>query len=269
MTALVLAAVLAMEPWQKLDDLERAGQAAELKAKPVNERLVAASGAFLETKYAVSPLGEGEGKDPDPRLRFDAVDCVTMVETTMALSLAPDPKALVPVLDSLRYEGTPAWDHRRHVFEAQWLPDLIRHGVIEDVTRRYGGDATRHVTKVLDEKSWSDKQAKALDLAAEHQPKGTFGLDVVPAEVALEKLQKVKPGTLMVVVRADRPWLVTRVSHVGFLVQGKTGPTLRHASKTAGKVVDEPLSKFLKRNLDYGAWTIEGLALFEVVGLPK
>ncbi len=268
MTGLVLLAVLGTEPWQKLDELERAVQAAELRQKPLADRLVAASGAFLDTRYVVSPLGEGEGKDPDPRIRFDAVDCVTLVEETLALSLAPEPKALVPVLDSLRYEGAPAWERRRHVFEAQWLPDLVRHGALKDVTRAYGGDATRHVTKVLDAKVWSEKSAKALDLDAEHRPQGRFGLDLVPAEVALEKLQKVTPGTVVVVVRADRPWLVTRVSHVGFLVQSKQGPMLRHASKSYGRVVDEPLAKYLKRNLDYGAWTVEGLALFEVVGLP-
>jgi hypothetical protein len=38
---------------------------------------------------------------------------------------------------------------------------------------------------------------------------------------------------------------------------------LRHASRSFKKVVDEPLSRYLGRNLDFGAWTIEGLAVYE------
>jgi hypothetical protein len=55
------------------------------------------------------------------------------------------------------------------------------------------------------------------------------------------------------------------VSHVGFLVHKPSGPHLRHASRSFGRVVDEPLSKYLERNLGYGKWTVEGLSVFEVV----
>ena len=72
----------------------------------------------------------------------------------------------------------------------------------------------------------------------------------------------------MVVVRADRPSLVTRVSHVGVLVQSAKGPMLRHASRSFKKVVDEPVSRYLTRNLDFAQWTIEGLALYEPVLPP-
>ncbi|MBE2248267.1 MAG: DUF1460 domain-containing protein, partial [Myxococcus sp.] len=71
-------------------------------------------------------------------------------------------------------------------------------------------------------------------------------------------------GTIVVVVRPDRPRLVSRVTHVGVLVQKPSGPFLRHASRSFKKVVDEPVERYLKRNLEFGAWTVEGVALYRL-----
>lgn len=224
---------------------------------------VPASDKFLGAKYVVSPLGEGEGKDPDPRLRTDAFDCLTFVETSMALTLAPQEPE--PVLDRIRYEGdTISYGERNHVMEAQWLPRNIEKGFLKDVTKQYGGDAVVHVTKVIGDEQWNAKSGKELGLDREHQARGEFGLDVIPAKVALEKLKAAPEGTVVVVVRADRPRLVTRITHVGFLLHKKKGVFMRHASRTFGRVVDEDLASYLQRNLGYAKWTVEGFALFEV-----
>jgi hypothetical protein len=240
-----------------------------LGAADLPARLISNSERLLGTKYVVSPLGEGEGKDPDPRIRLDAVDCLTFVETTMAQSLTADEDHLLPTLDAIRYGGSKvSYGERNHVMEAQWLPNNIKKGFLRDVTKQYGGDATVHVTKVLDDRAWGAKEGKGLGLDADHQAKGEFGLDLVPAKVALEKLKAAPDGTVFVVVRADRPTLVTRISHVGFLMHKKNGVFLRHASRTFGKVVDEDVSAYLKRNLGYAKWTVTGFALFEVTAPP-
>jgi hypothetical protein len=119
------------------------------------------------------------------------------------------------------------------------------------------------VKKVLTDKTWKEKGAITLALPEDKQPRGAFELDIIPAAAAAKALEKAPAGLIVVVVRADRPSLVTRVSHVGVLVQGKKGPMLRHASRSFKRVVDEPLAKYLGRNLDFGQWTIEGLAVFE------
>src|SRR5207302_250766 len=133
-----------------------------------------------------SPLGEGSGKDPDPRFRTDAFDCLTFVETAIALTLAPE--APQDTLDRIRYGGdVVSYGERNHVMEAQWLPHNIAKGFLRDVTKDYGGDATAHVVKVLDARAWGAKEGKSLGLDEEHEAKGEFGLDIVPARVALEK----------------------------------------------------------------------------------
>jgi hypothetical protein len=230
--------------------------AAAVNPVPVAER-------FLGVKYVVSPLGEGQGVDPDPRYRTDAFDCLTFVETAIALSLSPD--APQPVLDRIRYGGdTVSYAERNHVMEAQWLPHNVEKGFLRDVTKQYGGEAVVHVVKALGDEQWAAKEGKALGLDREHQARGEFGLDVIPARVALEKLKAAPDGTVVVVVRADRARLVTRIGHVGFLLHKKKGVFMRHASRTFGHVVDENLASYLSRNLGYAKWTVEGFSLFEV-----
>lgn len=253
--------------WASLPAEVRAARIeAARRGLPVSERLRALSEPFVGTPYLLSPLGEGAGRDPDPLLRFDAVDCLTLVEETIAMALAPDPADLVPTLNRVRYAGgEPRYEARNHVMEAQWLPNNVARGLLAPVTRRYAGAATRQAVKVLTAASWQEKGAKALALPRSAAPVGEFSLDVVPPGVAEAVLRAAPSGTLVVVVRADRPWLVTRVSHVALLVQAEAGPTLRHASRPAGRVVDEPVATYLARNLEDASWSIEGLSLYEVV----
>ena len=238
-------------------------------ALPLPARLEVVSSKFLGTRYVVSPLGEGKGKDPDPLLRYDAVDCLTFVEEAIALSLAPSPEAVLPLLTRIRYEGeTPDFEARNHVMEAQWLPSNVKKGVLKDITRELGGDATVKVSKTLDDAAWAGMAGAQLGLSPAGQKRGEFSWEIIPASAALAKLKNAPTGTVVVVVRADRPGLVTRISHVGFLVHKKSGPHLRHASRSFGKVVDEPLANYLGRNLGYAKWTVEGLSLFAVQPQP-
>jgi hypothetical protein len=177
--------------------------------------------------------------------------------------VAPDDASLVSTLNAIRYEGSPSYAGRNHVMEAQWLPSNVKKGFLKDVTRQYAGAATVRTTKVISAATWREKSGRALGLPASAQPTGAFALELLPAARAVQALARAPSGLVVVVARADRPWLVTRVSHVGVLIQSDRGPLLRHASRSFKRVVDEPLSHYLARNLDYGAWTIEGLAIFE------
>jgi hypothetical protein len=259
----VAALVVAATPWASLSEEGRAEAMAMLKPWPMPERVARATEGFLGTAYVPSPLGEGEGKDPDPLVRWDAVDCLTMVEEAIALAVAPDAGSLVQTLNQIRYHGTPSYEARNHLMEAQWLPSNVKKGFLKDVTRQYGGAATRKTVKVLTEATWKEKSGRSLGLSPSAQPRGSFPLELIPAEQALAALAHAPSGLVVVVARADRPWLVTRVSHVGVLIQSDKGPLLRHASRSFKRVVDEPLERYLRRNLDFGKWTIDGLALFE------
>lgn len=236
---------------------------ARAQAEPWPQRVATAAGAFLGARYLLSPLGEGEGHDPDPLLRFDAFDCLTLVEESLALGLAPDEASLLPTLSAIRYQGPPAWNHRLHVMESQWLPHQLRTGLLADVTRRYGGAATRRVVKVITEAAWQAPLGRSLQLPPEDRTVGRYELDIIPAAAAVRALAAAPSGLVVVVVRADDPSMVTRITHTALLLHTPQGPVLRHASSLQGKVVDEPLAAFLAGRLRHGQRTVEGLAVYE------
>ena len=73
--------------------------------------------AFLGAPYISDPLGEGVVPDNDPIIRFDAFDCTTFVETSLAGGDAQK-------LNKIRYrDGVPNFINRNHFIETDWNED--------------------------------------------------------------------------------------------------------------------------------------------------
>jgi hypothetical protein len=258
------ALALSVTPPQEALDAGLAGHA------PGAERAVWASALLAGAPYRLSPLGEGSGPDPDPRFRLDAFDCVTFVETVLALSTAGSTAEAARLLDDVRYHGPPDFAHRNHYVEAQWLPSLVEKGWLEPATRRVAPGAAVRVEKRLDASLWraAERAGHALPgLPPERRPVGTFALDVVPLARAKELAARLEPGLVLLVVRedrSDRPFLVT---HMGLLVADARGRRyLRHASDVPGvmKVRDEPLEAFLSRHARQRGWPVAGISLWAI-----
>ncbi|MFP2912768.1 N-acetylmuramoyl-L-alanine amidase-like domain-containing protein, partial [Pyxidicoccus sp. 3LFB2] len=229
------------------------------------ERVLRMSERFINTPYVLSPLGEGQGVDPDPTFRLDAVDCLTFVEQSLAMGLARSEADVGPLLDTLRYASAPTYEDRNHLMEAQWLPNNIRKGFLVDVTRRYAGEDAVPVTKTLTPLTWQSRSSLALGLPKERRPVGTYPLNMLPLERVLAHARSIPSGTILVVLREDLPLKATRVTHLGFVVQRKKRTYLRHASRGGyNRVVDEDLETFLARNARYAKWRVTGVSLFEV-----
>jgi len=231
-------------------------------------RLVAASEKLLGVPYQFDPLGEGPGAPPDedPRLRFDLMDCQTFVETVLALALSKHASQVQGVLDDVRYEGSPAYAHRNHFFEAQWVPANARKGYVKDATAAIGGkDAVAHV-KAVTRAQWSKRIfAEKIALPDERIPVGRFPLSYVPLRKVLAHARAIPSGTLFAVVRADRPRAPTMVTHLGLVVQKPEGTFMRHAGLDQYRsVVDEPMEHFVERNLTYKKWRVLGLWFLQV-----
>lgn len=237
---------------------------ASIQGRSLEERLLGLSERLLGTPYAHSPLGEGEGQDPDPRLRLDRVDCLTFVETVMALSLSGSVEDVLHVLDSIRYRARPEYAGRNHLMEAEWLPSNLAKGLVRDVTAQLGGEAARSGWKVIAPEAWGSTTARALALPPGARPTGRFPLSIIPVDEIAGRAAHWPSGTLLLVVRQDAPWRITRVSHLGFVVQRGGKTYLRHATRGwKDGVVDEELSHLLARHARY-TWKIEGVSLWEV-----
>lgn len=231
------------------------------------ERLRVVSDPFVGAPYVVSPLGEGEGPDPDPRFRYDAFDCTTFVETTVALALANDVEEARALLDFIRYRGgKPGFLERRHFPEAEWIPELAELGFLEDITRAVGGDAVVVEKKRLDPGVWERrKRPSHLELPAERIPSGEFALDVWPLDIARAEQAKIPPGTLLNLVRVDFRSVPVRVSHQGLVIEKGGKLYLRHAAdRMFHSVVDEPLDHFFSRMQKYKKWPVAGVNLARV-----
>ena len=200
--------------WMKVGEAERDREVDQASALPLAERLLSMSAGFLDTPYGNSPLGEGRGKDPDPMIRFDEADCLTFVEETMAMSLAASAADVSPLLQQIRYAGEPSFVERNHLMEAQWLPNNVKKGFLRDITQDLAGASVRVVNKHLTERAWTSKLAQALELPKERQLTGDFPITIVPRSAALEVAKRAPAGTVMIVVRDDRPRLPDRKSVV-------------------------------------------------------
>jgi hypothetical protein len=244
-------------------------QIQESRDKPIAARLVHVTQSLLGAPYRHSPLGEGLAhiEDPDPRIRLDAFDCTTFVETSMAFSLADNYAEAKGLLDVIRYRGGNAhFMHRRHFPESEWIPELIQMGFFEDITRRVGGDEVIVETKKLNPSLWAKRRKNILgELPEERIPTGESFLDVWPLKKAHQGHEKIPPGTILNLVRVNRKRIPVRVSHQGLVIRKEERLYLRHAAdRMYHAVVDEPLEKFFSRMMAYRKWPVAGVHLLSI-----
>jgi len=232
---------------------------------PIAERMAKISDTMMGRPYQSDPLGEGFGHDPDPLVRYDVFDCLTFVEEVVALSLAGDPAHAGEVRLGLRYgSNEPSYATRHHFMELQWIPSAIEQGWLRDTTKEYG--ATLHMEREVTADTWRRWPARhRFALTDDQLPMGIMQLDVLELDTAIDAVDRIRPGTIVLTVRADRAYKPIWISHVGFVVPADK-PTVRHATRMASKTVrDHGLEWYLKHLKTYSKWRAVGVALLEPI----
>src|SRR5512138_2486889 len=245
---------------------------AALRGAPAGgPRAAAATRPLVAAPYLASPLGEGEGPDADPRFRLDAFDCLTLVETAVALGSASTLEEARAVLDDVRYRGAAALATRNHEMLSQWIPANVAKGWIADAAPRIAGPLARIAEKEYSAASWAAVRAAGRAVPGVPRarlPVGRYGVHVVAAADVPAVSGRVPEGTIVLAVRADAPDRATRVTHAGLVVAGPGGRRLvRHAtsSKGIGRVIEEPIDRFARREARaYPRWPLEGLAFLAI-----
>lgn len=240
--------------------------AIQARTLPLAQRMRAVSEPLLGLPYLADSHGEGEGIDTDPPARYDAFDCLTFVEEVLALSLSGDPSHASDVRESLRYTGEPSYATRRHFMELQWIPDNVAAGWLVDTTAAYGRPVQRFEREVTAGtwKAWGRRSLFAL--TDEQLPVGTMALDVLSLDDALAVVDQIRPGTIVLTVRQDRPWVPIWVTHLGFVLADADQPTVRHATRMSSKQVrDHSLEWYVEHVGTYSNWPTAGIALLEPV----
>ncbi len=229
-------------------------QVARLSSRPLAERLAFWSRVFLQTPYGSAPVAnrsepEMGGPVAGQDLNLYKVDCETYVEQVMALSLARRWSKVVPTLRRIRYDGGTSNPARRYFTVVKgWLAGAEKQGMLQDITRRIGGKATRVIEKGLTPKpGWRPYYLKRMRLLGPRAPKGVARLTYIPLLQAMGMVKRIPPGTIIHVVSKPHPKSPYLVTHVGFAARNSYGPVFRHASRSPHrrKVEDRHFGAYL------------------------
>ncbi|MFY9555372.1 MAG: N-acetylmuramoyl-L-alanine amidase-like domain-containing protein [Blastocatellia bacterium] len=191
-------------------------------------RLKQISGLFLGRPYVENPLEGGPQSRERFLVAFDEFDCVTYVETVLAVVCSRTADQFYRKLRALRYRnGRVDWSTRNH-FMTDWLRRNVARGVLTDVTR--GLDAIAKTRTLV-----GVPGIKPLELTFRCFPKRRF------AKVS----RRIQTGDLILFVSTRK---TLDVFHAGILIRNDNNILLRHATRSAGKVIEQDLRDFLRTN---------------------
>jgi hypothetical protein len=249
-------------------------------------RVEAVSAAFLGIPYKLGPLGEGGGAefDGDPLYSFSQLDCTTSIEEIMALSIEPDlDKAVHDTLQKIRYkDGQIGYTTRNHFTEADWVPNNVAAGYLQDITRDVAGNRAKDAHKLVSKSAWyagksldaikgfpgetqADRQRRLKDLqalAAQFKDEGST-IAYVPMDVFPQVLANIPSGTIANLVRADQPGKPTIISHQILLID-KDGTKYVREAASGKEFLDVPALDYF-RIYNNSSWPLLGLNLNQIL----
>ena len=198
-------------------------------SRSAGSRIEILSRHFLGQPYQINSL-IGSAETPEVfTASLDAFDCVTYMETVLALALASNADDFTKWLRKIRYEdGRIAWKRRNH-YMTGWLRNNVRSGAV----RRLESPDVRVVVK---ERTLSVVQGLTPVRAR---------FSCVPKPAIGRLVRHLETGDL-IFFASTRKHL--DVFHCGVIVRDKERVLVRHASRSKGSVVEQDLNEFLKAN---------------------
>ncbi len=226
--ALVGGPAMARAP-QLADDKRIArliGEASSLPA--VSQRIAFISQALIGSPYRAYTLIGGPRRAERFVTRDDAFDCVTFCETVLAAALARDAAQFETRLRHVRYKnGEIDWRARNHYF-SEWCANNVANLVCKPLL--LPGSET-----IV--KRWNYMRG----LGARR-----VSMTALPRQALIDNRRLIASGDIVGFL-SRRPGL--DYFHTGFVVVTDEGEfVLRHASKSRGRVLDQPLALFLAEN---------------------
>lgn len=128
------------------------------KSTAIDARMDHFSEKFLGAPFDDYPLGEGDhGEyDKEPLFRFDRFDCMTFIETVIALAVSKSEPQFEKNLRHIRYQGgRVSFVSRNHFPCVDWIPHNTQNGVLRDVTEQVAGTIPiKWAMTNVDKKNW-------------------------------------------------------------------------------------------------------------------
>ncbi|HYE75394.1 MAG TPA: N-acetylmuramoyl-L-alanine amidase-like domain-containing protein [Blastocatellia bacterium] len=214
---------------QKLDRKFALQLIREAKKLPaVGARLKAITQELLGRPYYINPLIGSEVEPEKLVATLDGFDCVTFLETVLALAWAKDVAHFVELLREIRYKnGEVSYKSRLH-YSTDWMKANVRRGFFQDITR---GEDTLVKTKTL-------------DFLKAFQPR-TVNFRYFPKRKLGKVSHRLQDGDVIMFV-STRKGIDT--FHVGMIFREDERLVLRHSARSKGGVVNQDLKEFFKAN---------------------
>ena len=184
---------------------------------------------FLGYPYQPNPLIGSSDTREVFTASFDGFDCVTYIETILALARASDVDDFVEWLRKIRYEeGRIQWKRRNH-YMTQWIRNNVREGLLRPVTMPAVPTHSRE--RIL---------SVVPGLAAQRTH-----VKCVPKTAVQRVASHLQSGDLIFFVSTRRN---LDMFHAGIIVHDGKRVLMRHASRSRGFIVEQELREFLKAN---------------------
>ena len=197
--------------------------------RSVGNRIEVLSRQFLGLPYQINPL-IGAADTPEVfTVSLDAFDCVTYMETVLALSFASNAEEFREWLRKIRYEGGRiAWERRNH-YMTGWIRSNVRAGVLRPLAL----PGTDVIVK--------DRTLNGVP--GLHPVRSRFAC--VPKRAIGKLMRRLETGDLIFFASTRKHH---DVFHCGIIVSDGDRVLVRHASRSSEAVVEQDLSEFLKAN---------------------
>ena len=269
----------------------------------MDERVEAISHFFLGKPYLLGPLGEGfDGKyDQSPLYRTDAFDCITYVETVLAIALGRTSAEFRTCINHVRYQdGNISYTTRNHFPSLDWNPNNQRQNYLVDITKTIHQQDDQPIYKIaealIDKPSYykhlsdnnihieniNEKQRaerlSLMRLEGEQFHAEIAQLPYLPLSDLFDKeghendylFNQIPNASIIEIVRPN--WDLTssigthqNLSHIGFVFKKDGKLIFRDASQLKGAVSDTLLVEYLRRYINHE--TIKGINIQLI--LPK
>ena len=184
---------------------------------------------FLGHSYKPNPLIGSAGTAEVFTASLDGFDCVTYIETILALARASNVDDFTKWLRKIRYErGRIQWERRNH-YMMLWIRNNLREGIIRPVSMP--------AVPIL-------RMERVLNVVPGLDPQRTR-LKCVPKRSVPRLEPHLQSGDLIFFVSTRKH---LDVFHAGIIARDGKRVLMRHASRSRGFVVEQELSEFLKAN---------------------
>jgi cell wall-associated NlpC family hydrolase len=191
-------------------------------------RVQSISHQFLGEHYGVNLLTGSAAISEVFTATLESFDCVTYIETVIALTYARSVEDFASLLQQIRYaDGRVEWRSRNH-----YMTDWIRNNARAGLVRRVQLDATPQVKE------------RVLNVVSGLPPR-RLRFSCIPKRSLLKVTGKLQSGDLIFFASTRRH---LDIFHCGIVIRDGARILLRHASRSQGGVVEQDLSSFLSRN---------------------